>query len=151
MRNDDALWKAAIDGKFGIREQLAQGITGDYLWYEQSFGYNNYLLLALHNLFISALEEGRGKELKAQMHIAQNLMLAPLAVRFPGGQLPTPADSSREKVNSSLLAREYRVFPTTLGLQEAAKTRSWDTLIDPPEAWQVLARDKNSRPWFRAA
>ena len=136
---DEALWKAAIDGKFGIRAQLAQGITGDYLWYEQSFGYNNYLLMALHNLFISALEEGRGDELKAEMHIGQNLMLAPLAVRFPGGQLPTPADSWREKANSALLAREYRIFPTTIGLQEAAKTRSWDTLIDPPEALQVLA------------
>ncbi len=139
---DDALWKIAIDGKFGIRAQLAQGVTGDYLWYEQSLGYNSYLLSALQDLFTNAMLDGRGDELKGEMHIAQNLMLAPLAIRFVNGQLPTPADSTRSKApNRGFLASQYRIFPTTIGLQEAAKTRSWDTLIDPPPklAVQVLA------------
>ncbi len=137
---DDALWKGAIDGKFGIRAQLAQGVTGDYLWYEQSLGYNSYLLNALQSLFINALLDGRGEELKAEMHSAQNLMLAPLSIRFPNGQLPTPADSTRSKApNRSFLASQYRIFPTTIGLREAVKNRSWDTLIDPPPAPQVLA------------
>ena len=137
---DDALWKTAIDGKFGIRAQLAQGVTGDYLWYEQSLGYNSYLLSALQDLFTNALLDGRGAELKGEMHIAQNLMLAPLAIRFVNGQLPTPADSARSTApNRGFLASQYRIFPTTIGLQQAAKTRSWDTLIDPPPAPQVLA------------
>jgi hypothetical protein len=49
--------------------------------------------------------------------------------------LPNPADSGSigTAPNRALFASTYRVFPTTLGLEEAAKTRDWNTLIDPPQ------------------
>jgi hypothetical protein len=56
-------------------------------------------------------------------------------MRFPDGRLPNPADATggvQRAPNLRLLASAYRVFPTALGLREAAKTRSWDALVDPP-------------------
>jgi hypothetical protein len=71
------------------------------------------------------------------MEVAENLMLAPIRMRFPGGQLPNPADITGgpgRAPNRSLLASAYRVFPTAIGLKEAARARNWNTLLDPPEA-----------------
>jgi len=148
---DQAAWSEALDGKFGLRAQLRQGVTSDYLWFEQSLGYNSYVVSALLPLFTFASLQGRQGELQDEMHIAQNLMLAPLSIRFPNGQLPTPADSPRLRaLDRSLLRRAYRVFPTRIGLEEARAQKSWDTLLDPPEAApeaalaapQVLAGDE---------
>jgi hypothetical protein len=63
-------------------------------------------------------------------------MLAPIFMRFPTGQLPNPADTTGgpgQAPNVRMLAAAYRVFPTTLGLDEARRVRSWETLLDPPE------------------
>src|SRR6185436_5474012 len=34
----------------------------------------------------------------------------------------------------AVFAETYRVFPTTIGLEGAAKARDWNTLLDPPPA-----------------
>jgi oligo-alginate lyase len=133
---DDELWRRAVDGPFGIRKQLEHGVTGEYLWFEQSFGYNSYVVSALLPLFTMASLEGRAAELAPEMHAAENMMLAPIYLRFATGQLPNPADATGGlpfAPNVRTLASAYRVFPTALGLAEAAKERNWDTLLDPPE------------------
>jgi hypothetical protein len=131
---DEAMWRGALNGDFGLRRQMAEGITSDYLWYEQSLGYNSFVVRAVMSLFTTAGLYGRADELAHEMNTAENLMLAPLYLRFPNGQLPNPADSGgiSRVPNVELFAETYRVFPTTLGLQEAAKTRDWNTLLDPP-------------------
>ncbi len=133
---DDAMWRAALDGPFGLRRQMAEGITSDYLWHEQSLGYNSFVVKAVMSLFTAAGLEGRAGELASEMATAENLMLAPLYLRFPNGQLPNPADSGGigRVPNRELFAETYRVFPTTLGLEEAASARDWNTLLDPPPA-----------------
>jgi hypothetical protein len=133
---DTELWRRAVDAPFGIRKQIEHGVTGEYLWFEQSLGYNSYVVSALLPLFTMASLEGRGAEFTREMHAVENMMLAPMALRFPTGQLPNPADATGglpRAPNLRLLASAYRIFPTTLGLAEAAKERSWDTLLDPPE------------------
>jgi len=130
--DDKPLWARAVDGPFGIRNQLRQGVTGDYLWFEQSMGYNAFVARALVPLFEYAWLVGRQDELREEMHIVYNLMLAPLAIRFPDGQLPTPADSGRVRApDTALLASVARMFPTTLGVEAAARAKSWEALIDP--------------------
>jgi hypothetical protein len=131
---DEAMWRGALNGPFGLRRQMAEGITSDYLWYEQSLGYNSYVVKAVMSLFTMAGLYGRADELAHEMATAENLMLAPIYLRFPNGQLPNPADSGGigRAPNRELLAETYRVFPTTLGLEEAAKVRDWNTLLDPP-------------------
>lgn len=131
---DDALWHGAIDGKYGLRRQLADGITSDYLWWEQSLGYNNFVVQAVLSLFTTAGVNGRAAELDHEMAVAENLLLSLSYLRFPNGLLPNPADSSGLPTapNRELFGRAYRVFPTPLGLEVAAGRRDWDTLLDPP-------------------
>ncbi|WP_414660965.1 alginate lyase family protein [Horticoccus sp. 23ND18S-11] len=133
---DEPMWRAALDGPFGLRRQMAEGITSDYLWHEQSLGYNAYVVRAVMSLFTAAGLQGRAAELAPEMATAENLMLAPLYLRFPNGFLPNPADSGglSQAPNRELFAETYRVFPTTLGLEEAAGRRDWNTLLDPPPA-----------------
>ncbi len=132
--NNDALWHEAIDGKFGLRNQVARGITADYLWFEQSFHYNEFVVEALLTLFTEAGLSGRAGDLASEMTIAENLMLSPIYIRFPTGMLPNPADGTGIEYvpHRAFLATTYRVFPTTIGLAEAARDRNWNTLLDPP-------------------
>ncbi len=132
--DDEKMWKEAIDGPFGIRQQVAEGITSDYLWFEQSLGYNSYVVSALASLFETAGLFGRTDELSLEMATVENLMLASTYLRFPTGQLPTPSDTKGQLYapDKESFASHYRVFPTTIGLKEAQKERNWDTLLDPP-------------------
>lgn len=131
---DEAMWREAIDGPFGIREQVAQGITSDYIWYEQSLGYNSYVVNALASLMETAGLYGRTEELALEMATVENLMLSTLYLRFPGGVLPNPSDVKGKLYapDRKLFAKLYRVFPTSIGLEEAQRERNWDTLVDPP-------------------
>ncbi len=131
---DEAMWRAALDGPFGLRRQLAEGVTSDYLWHEQSLGYNAFVVRAVLSLFTAAGIQGRAGELAPEMEIAENLMLAPLYLRFPNGLLPNPADANGlgRAPNRELFADAYRVFPTALGWEEARALRNWDMLLDPP-------------------
>ncbi len=132
---DDAMLERALDGPYGIRKQLEQGVTGDYLWYEQSLSYNSYVVQALAPFFTYAALSGRMNEVRHEMAVLQDLMLSPIALRFPTGRLPTPADTTaapQRAPNFELLASVYRIFPTPYGLAEAGTKRTWDTLVDPP-------------------
>jgi len=131
---DEPMWRAALDGPYGLRRQMAEGITSDYVWHEQSLGYNAFVVRAVLSLFTAAGLHGRAAELAPEMNVAENLMLAPVYWRFPNGQLPNPADSGGigRAPNPDLFADTYRVFPTALGLEEARATRNWDMLLDPP-------------------
>ncbi len=132
---DEEMWRDALSGEFGFRAQMARGITSDYLWYEQSFGYNSYVVRAVLTLFTTAGLYGRAAELAPEMNIAENLMLSPITLRFPDGHAPNPADHASHPLvvpDRSTLATAYRVFPTSLGLQAAATAHTWETFLDPP-------------------
>ena len=131
---DEAMWHEAIDGPFGVRQQVAEGITSDYLWYEQSLGYNSYVVNALASLFETASLYGRMDELSLEMATVENLMLSTTYLRFPTGQLPTPSDTKGKlsAPDEDLFAALYRVFPTSIGLKKARAERNWNTLLDPP-------------------
>lgn len=130
---DEALWTRVVDGEYGLRAQLRRGVTSDYLWYEQSMGYNDYIVNATWPLFLVAGLLGEGDRLREEAAIVQNLLLAPLLLRFPDGRLPNPADiNTTITVPSPWLQRIRRVLPTPVGLSAAAGRRDWDTLVDPP-------------------
>jgi hypothetical protein len=132
--DDEAMWRQAIDGPFGIRQQVAEGITSDYLWYEQSLSYNSYVVRALASLFETAGIYGRADELAVEMSTVENLMLSTVYLRFPTGQLPTPSDTKGKlhAPDEELFAEMYRVFPTSIGLAKAQSQRKWQMLLDPP-------------------
>lgn len=133
--HNEALWHQVIDGQYGLREQIARGITDDFLWYEQSFHYNEYVVEALNDLYEIAGLYKRSSELASELVKSENLMLSPIYLRFPNGTVPNPADGTGIETapHDTFLASTYRVFPTTLGLETAQKQYNWNTLIDPPQ------------------
>jgi len=130
---DDKLFLEAIDGPMGIRAILKLGVTEDFIWYEGSLGYQTYVLRALAPLFVHASLMGRANDLAREMLIAQNMLLAPLAIRFEDGMLPNPGDAtSRLKaIDLAFMLELYRTLPTRIGLIEASRKKNWDTLLDP--------------------
>ncbi|HTQ31636.1 MAG TPA: heparinase II/III family protein [Opitutaceae bacterium] len=131
---DEAMWQDAVDGPYGIRSQVTGGITDDWLWVEQSFGYAGSVVRTFATFFAEAGIYGRADQFDSEMCKVENLMLAPTYYRFPDGHVPNPADSGGIGVapNRMLFAGVYRVFPTTLSLTLVAGRKNWDTLLDPP-------------------
>jgi hypothetical protein len=132
--NDAKLISEAIDGPMGIRVLFSRSVTADFLWYEGSFSYNDYVLMALKPFFVQASLMGYADSLKREMLIAQNMLLAPLMFRFPDGKRPTPGDDRGARSPAlyvGLHALLRRVLPTSAGLLESARHKNWDSLIDP--------------------
>lgn len=154
---DDALWQAAVEGPFGVRSQVRRGVTSDYVWFEQSLGYNGYVVKALAPFFEYALMEGKGAGLETEMAMVENLLLSPLVMRFPNGQLPNPADGGKPRrlsaalsdgsggvengEDSGQLGEFWRIYPTKPGLRllQISQAKSWELLLDPPSAGTISA------------
>jgi hypothetical protein len=132
--NDNALLEAAQDGPKAIRAILRYGITVDNVWIEGTFEYNNYVLAVLAKLLTQASLERRSSQFTFERDAALKLALGTLDYRFDNWTLPTPADSVQaQKPVSEQVHRElYRIVPTYWGLAEAGRSRSWESLIDPP-------------------
>ena len=145
---DQDLWKQAVDAPNGIHDQIARGVTSDYIWREQSLHYNGFVVEALGPFFIDAMLEGRGAELREDMEAVENLMLTPAAMRFPTGQLPNPADGGKaERAPApALWSRMARLFPTKIGVYELAHDKSWAAIIDPPDPALVAAQSPELPP-----
>ncbi|AHF91306.1 heparinase [Opitutaceae bacterium TAV5] len=147
--DDDAMWRRALEGPWGLREQFRRGVTSDYFWYEQSLDYNNFIINATHPLLLFAGLLGKGHLLREEAAMIQNLMLAPLMIRFPDGVLPNPADSTQIlRAPSPWLKDGYRVLPTVWGIARLQEQRrqntamGWSTLLDPPEAISLVTEVK---------
>jgi hypothetical protein len=148
---------AGTTGPKGVSAVMAQGVTKDGIWFEGSFAYNNYVLVALGRLFDAAASAGRHDLVTIYAADVQKMLMAPAVYRFDDGTLPTPSDT-REPVppiDAFTHGALYRHVPTTFGLQYAAGIRNWDTLRDPPPktaaAPSLPAPQSNFSPDIRMA
>lgn len=131
MANDEDMWRRALAR---VRERLAIGITSDYVWNEQTFGYNGYVVGAARCLFIAADLSGKGDELAFEKNCVGNMMLAPMYLGFPDNALPIVGDCGVRPITVpqyEMLGAAGRFFPTSAGLEQAKKIKSWDSLLDP--------------------
>jgi hypothetical protein len=129
---EPALLDTSLNGKFGLFTLLKTGVTTDYLWNEGTFGYNNYVVLAMAPLFILADLKGQNELLQFAKLAAENMLLSPLQFRFNDGYLPFMGDVTGGRLlatNSGIYQALVRTIPTTIGLHQEAQT--WDSLIDP--------------------
>ncbi len=94
---DEDLAAQAINGRFGLRNQVAEGVNDDGMWYEGSWGYHYYTMSALEPLVVAA--EHVGIDLYSERYLS--MFLAPIRMMAPNGALPAFNDSSR----TSALAR----------------------------------------------
>ncbi len=102
LGNDD-LAAQAINGDFGFRNQIAQGIDDDGVWYEGSWGYHYYTMSALAPLAVAA--EHVGIDLYSERYLS--MFTAPVRMMGPTGTLPAFNDSSRTRAVGSGRARLY--------------------------------------------
>jgi hypothetical protein len=130
---DNLLIAAGLDGDHGVRTILAGGVTKQLFWHEGSFGYQNYAIRSLLPLFLGADLRGKGALLKREKLGVQAMLLSPSLVRFDDGLLPSPGDviGTLRSPDVGLFLEAYRTLPTRVGLIEASRRKSWDTLLDP--------------------
>ncbi len=108
----------AINGEFGFRNQIAEGVNDDGMWYEGAWGYHYYTMSALEPLAVAA--ENVGIDLYCDRYLS--MFTTPVRMMGPNGDLPAFNDSGR----TTALGRH--------SLYENAAAR-WDT----PELGVVLA------------
>jgi hypothetical protein len=133
LEYDDALLlERALNGDRGLNALLRQGVNADYLWYEGSFSYNNYVISAMMPLFIQSGLKAKSALLRSPMLLSQNMLLSPLQFRFDDGYLPTVGDTRgrSQAVDLNAFLNVARVMPTSIGVMEAQRIKNWDTLLD---------------------
>lgn len=133
---DSALLDDALNGDKGLVSLLSQGINKDYIWIEGSIAYGNYVVYAMLPLLQHAALRGDNRTWEAlSKHLlnVENVMIAPLYLRFPDGFAPTPSDGNRMQVpDKALFLSARRVFPTAFGFEEEKKRgMSWELMLDP--------------------
>ena len=97
---DAALWRLRWLLPFES-DQVRAGGDSDTIWFK-ALGYNGYVVKALAPFFEYALMEGKGAGLETEMATVENLLLSPLVMRFPNGQLPNPADAGKPQRLSTI-------------------------------------------------
>ncbi len=139
--NDKGWIDAGSTGPKGLSAVMTQGVTKDGIWFEGTFAYNNYVLLALARLFDLTALEGRTDFVEHYGPAVQKMLAAPAAYRFDDGTLPSPADTRTAvaPIDLPIHFALYRHVPTTYGLQYAAGIRNWDTLRDRPAKAPISA------------
>ena len=102
LGNDD-LAAGAINGEFGFRNQVEQGVDDDGMWYEGAWGYHYYTMSALEPLAVAA--EHIGIDLYSDRYLS--MFTAPVRMMGPTGLLPAFNDSGRASAVGAGRARLY--------------------------------------------
>lgn len=136
-----AMLDDALNGGKGLISLMTQGINKDYIWVEGSIAYGNYIVYAMLPLLHHAALRGDNRtweRLSNQILSVENVMIAPLYLRFPDNFAPTPSDGNRMQVPDRVLfGAARRIFPTAFGFEEETKRgKNWEQLLDPIPAGQ---------------
>lgn len=130
LLNDSALWHEAVWGDRGVAAILCAATTRDGLWNEGTFGYSEYVVYALLPFLHEAAVYGKQNEVEPIRQAAHNLLVAPLALRFPDGTLPNPGDNRGEPMafKRYLLREAAYLLPTQVGVVEWLSAKTWPRL-----------------------
>lgn len=80
----------AFSSRFGVRNQLTEGVTDDLFWYEGSIHYNMFLLEGLVNLML--FSELRGHRAPLLQQTVAGMLQAAYHYAFDSHRLPNPND-----------------------------------------------------------
>lgn len=145
LLNDKAMWQEAVWGTRGVDAILRTATTRDGLWNEGTFGYSEYVVRALLPFLHEAAVSGRQSEVEPIQRAAYDLLLAPLALRFPDGTLPNPGDNRGVPLafKRYLLREAADRLPTPMGVVEWISAKTWPRLyVD----WDPKMADSTSMP-----
>ncbi len=92
LLDDQELVDFAVEGpEAGFRQQIEKGVQEDGFWYEGSFGYHFYTIMAMQNLIISALNNGI--DLAEELQVVKRMFLAPMLMADAQFVVPPTNDS----------------------------------------------------------
>lgn len=130
LLNDTNLWHEAVWGERGVAAILRAASTRDGFWNEGTFGYSEYVVYALLPFLHEAAVYGRRDEVEPLRRVAHDLLVAPLALRFPDGTLPNPGDNRGEPLafKRYLLREAAYLLPTPIGVTEWLFVKTWPRL-----------------------
>jgi len=127
---DTELMAWAINGKSGLRFQLAQSVLPDGFWYEGAISYHFYALDALRWTVEAAYHAGLDFYSNAAY---RSLFEAPVLFTFPNGTFPSINDSSGGSLGSQhrLYELAYRRWgePAFAWAAQAGKRRSLEAFL----------------------
>lgn len=86
---DKELAAAAIDGKYGLKEQIRRGIKSDGFWFEGSISYHFYTIRSLESLYMAARGQGYSLEGTDKFRL---MYTAPIDFTFDNGEFPANND-----------------------------------------------------------
>jgi hypothetical protein len=132
---DERALREAVDGRTGLRDQLARGVRADGLWWEGSPSYHFYTLAAAVWAVRTLRASARGF---ADMDVLRRMFRAPLALALPDLSLPALNDGWYDL---SLTGRVGHDIPAAAGFYETAS--AW---FGDDEFVAVLARNLAERP-----
>lgn len=88
--NDHEMISFAFEGPFNIHNQLIQGVTKDYFWYEGSIHYNFFTLEGITNLLL--FTKLYDYEFKTGLTTVEAMLKQAYNYAFDNHQLPNPND-----------------------------------------------------------
>ncbi|MBN2491703.1 MAG: heparinase II/III-family protein [Planctomycetes bacterium] len=123
----------APGSRFGLRDQLREGVSREGFWKEGSVGYHFYTLAAV----VEALQAARGlaAELESEREIIRSMFLAPLALADARGLIPPNNDSLPRSLGAHLplYERGAGLFPADrelAGFLARAYGEKWRTSLE---------------------
>ncbi len=129
---DKELVSAAIDGPFGLVNQIQKGVKQDGFWFEGSIGYHFYTISSLEPLYIAARAQGHPLAGADKFKL---MFTALIEFAFDNAEFPAANDGW---VGQSLLANTSQ-FETAAGLWD-------DPLIHSTLAYIAQGKKRSSLP-----
>lgn len=113
LLEDATLVERALDGPWGVRDQLRRSVDADGFWHEGAISYHFFALAALAHSAEAAIRNGT--DLWSEERLGA-MFASPLRLAWPCGALPALNDSWRERIFD--YADLYRVAYARTGRPE---------------------------------
>ncbi len=86
---DEKLVEQTIDGNYGLKKQIQEGVKEDGFWYEGSISYHYYTIRSLQPLYLAAKAQDYPLQ---ETEKFEKMYTAPIRFTFPDGQFPSNND-----------------------------------------------------------
>lgn len=128
LRDETWIEKAISDPENGFFHQMDISVTGEGMWYENSWGYHFYTLSAM----VEITEGARRLGIDLWSHpVLKKMFTVPLRYAMPDGSLPRFGDDVRSSVASGRrhLELAYHAYGDDSMLPYLSPEPTWDTVM----------------------
>jgi len=151
LNTTDAHCWTVLEWRKGLNALLSKGVTADYLWYEGSFSYNNYVIAAMMPLFYPG--QPQRQERSAQIGDAaygKTCFCLPCSFASMTATCRQWGYASRGKaIDLGTYLSVARVAAAVVGILEAQRVKNWDTLNR--SAWKNCAATGSTARRYHAS